>query len=137
MQDITELQRRLTAALDRIGGSLDRITRIDEPEAPTEAVETETAAIAAELDRSRAAIAALEADRLRLKAVNDALRNSNHALREAGTEGGPTADLINSAMQAELDALRAARESDRAELDAIIGLLHPVVADADEEVQNA
>lgn len=59
--------------------------------------------------------------------VNQKLRKNNRALRDANEKGVGDPALINHGMTAEIDALRASRDSDRAELDAIIGELRPLV----------
>ena len=170
MQDITELERRITAALDRIGSGLDGLDRVDptpaspdsDPDAPDPAqiladLEAERAVTAQleerlrtsrerhdarlveierEVDRVKALLDAMEQDRQRLKAVNDALRNSNQALREANADGISDAHLVNTAVMTELDALRAMRDSDRAELNGIITALAPVL-EQNGEAANA
>ncbi len=80
---------------------------------------------------ARAQTAEKDLDKLR-RATAD-LRASNTALREANAEGLADAHLINKSMQAELIALRAQQEADRAELDGLIGELSPMV----EEINNA
>lgn len=148
MQDITELQRRLTAALDRIGSGLDRLgavsdgteasdhqslsaeleaerTRVRELEDRLEDSRDRTGMrapdIEAELKRCRALLESVEADRNRLKAGNDALRAALRAAQAAGDIAD--ADAVNATMAAELDALRQVRESDRTELDAVLTAL--------------
>jgi hypothetical protein len=51
-------------------------------------------------------------------------------LRAANETGVGEPHLINKAMMAELEALRAVRSSDRAEVDAIIAELEPIVGGA-------
>ncbi|MBJ3761871.1 hypothetical protein ILP92_03805 [Maribius pontilimi] len=171
MQDITELQRRLAAALERIGAGLDGLTAVpdaaeaSEDEGPqldagqlAADLEAERALVAqleerlaanrdkskatadnlqAKLDALQAQLSAMEEDRGRLKAVNDALRDSNQALREANEAGVGDGALINTAMQTELDALRQVRQSDRAELDAVLGLLAPALEDVQTQDEEA
>lgn len=166
MQDITELERRITAALDRIGSGLDGLyadAPVAAPAGQTEpggddALKAELEAeraltaqleerlrtsrdrhdarlaeIEGEVDRVKTLLDAMEQDRQRLKAVNDALRNSNQALREANADGIGDAHLVNTAVMTELDALRAMRDSDRAELNGIITALAPVLEPGGEE----
>ena len=156
MQDITELQRRLTGALDRIGTGLEGLGPATEPaagidgpdpedharlvadlesereltsqlqerlRATKERQETHAAEIEGELAAAREALAGVEADRNRLRAAADALRETCERLREVNARGVADAHLVNNAMTTELDALRTIRESDRAELDAIVRLL--------------
>ncbi len=51
------------------------------------------------------------------------------ALREAVADEQVSPELVNSALKAELDALRAVRAADRAEIDAIVGELQPLIAE--------
>lgn len=69
----------------------------------------------------------LEAALDRLRAANAQLRINNAALRKAAAAGGADAALLEDGMQAEIDALRAAREADRAEIDSILQALKPIV----------
>lgn len=56
-------------------------------------------------------------DRLQaLAGVNRALRRNNRLLREANAEGLPNSELINTSLQAELEALRATRDVEIAEI---------------------
>lgn len=161
MTDITDLQARITVALDRIGQGLEALER---PAAETAAEDNsgEIARLTAELEEERTANAQLEervraikekqdsavetlsteVDRLRglleeeeaavsrLGRVNAELRANNAALREAMTAGLAEPHLVNKAMMAELEALRAAQGADRADLDAVLGELGPLIAEA-------
>ncbi|MCU0856587.1 MAG: hypothetical protein MUF63_17420 [Rhodobacteraceae bacterium] len=59
--------------------------------------------------------------------MNDGLRASNAALREANAAGLADADLVNGAMEAELASLRATTDARRAEIDAILARLEPLI----------
>ena len=63
----------------------------------------------------------------RLRKANEQLRESNAALRDANEEGVGEPHLINKAMLAELEALRAARAADTAEAEAILTKLAPLL----------
>jgi uncharacterized protein (DUF885 family) len=161
MTDISDLQARITAALDRIGSGLEALERPTEAEASTgdsEEVAQLTAALAdertanaqleervraikqkqdgavetlaSEVDRLRALLVEEEAAVSRLSRVNAELRANNVALREAIAEGLAEPHLVNKSMMAELDALRAVQGADRAELDAVLGEIGPLVAEA-------
>ncbi len=65
----------------------------------------------------------------RLKMTNVELRETLRALREAAEQGLADPALVNRALAAELDALRASRAADIAELDSILGQLHPLIAE--------
>ncbi|WP_050930868.1 hypothetical protein [Aestuariivita boseongensis] len=72
-------------------------------------------------------LAALDNELQRLRKANEQLRASNAALREANEAGVGEPHLINSAMLAELEGLRAARAADVAEASAIMDQLVPLL----------
>jgi len=154
MSDITELERRIISALERIGQGLDGLERIDpgrpdpaEVEGLREALESERSVNAqlnervkairerqetqvARLEQRvadlKASLEALESELEQFRAVNIRLRETSAALRAANAEGLGDADAIDAAMQAEIDSLARLRASDRAELDAILAELAPL-----------
>ncbi len=65
---------------------------------------------------------------VRLKRANTELAGLNRDLTEASSAGQAEPHLINRAMQAELESLRAARGAEIAELDGLLGALGPLVA---------
>lgn len=171
MTNISELEGRITAALDRIGQGLDalgpkpeaslaeHITALtasldDEKTANAQLQERvksikskrqrEVADLKAEVARLRGEVEVNEAGVSRIRRVSSELRMNNTALREAVSAGVAEPHLINQSMMAELETLRAAQAADRAELDAILAELSPMiksVEDADsstnEESGNA
>ena len=159
MTQTTELQARITAALDRISHGLEGLSspaaqaaaQTGEIARLTEALEDERTAnaqledrvrtikakqdgtvevLAGEVDRLRTLLAEQENTVAKLARVNDDLRANNTALREAISHGVSEPHLVNKSMMAELDALRTTQEADRAELDAVLGELNALVADA-------
>ena len=73
----------------------------------------------------------------RLRRANAQLSESCEALRNANAEGVGEPHLINKAMLAELEGLRAARSVDAAETRAIIASLTPLLeAAAESEEAN-
>jgi predicted nucleic acid-binding Zn-ribbon protein len=166
MTDISDLQARITAALDRIGTGLEALDKAaGEPAADpgevarlTEALEEERTAnaqleervraiksrqeaavetLAGEVERLRRLLETEEGAVARLMRANAELRANNAALREAITKGVAEPHLVNKAMLAELEGLRAAQGADRAELDAVLGELGAMVADAEAGVRAA
>ncbi|MBN2906489.1 MAG: hypothetical protein JXJ18_07265 [Rhodobacteraceae bacterium] len=154
MSDITELERRITAALERIGQGLEGLERSDpdrpdpaELEALREALESERT-VNAQLNERVKAISerqetqvtrrerraaqmvaraeALEGEVDKLKAINAQLRQTSAALRAANAQGLGDAAAIDAAMRVELEALALLRASDRAELEDIVGELAPL-----------
>jgi chromosome segregation ATPase len=88
-------------------------------------------------DGRDAALARLDADLQALRAANEQLRQSNAALREAHAAGVTDEGAINAAMQAELDALRAARAADRDEVAAVLAEIDSAVAGATDQTEDA
>jgi hypothetical protein len=84
----------------------------------------------AELAAQAQALSQLDLDVQRLRIANQQLRDSNAALREANAAGVGEPHLINSAMLAELEGLRAVREAELAEAGAVLARLEPLLADA-------
>lgn len=156
MPTIAELERRITAALDRIGQGLDRMPALkppaalqaDDPTALYEALEAERGAVAQLAERLRtikereakaradleARIAeltetrdhqGLEMQRLRktVGQLRDILTAQNDAMRAGVTEP----QVINKSLLAELEALRAQRRSESAEMEAILTALAPLI----------
>lgn len=177
MQEITDLEQRITAALERIGNGVDRVlhaaanapppaaTAASGIEATLRAQLAEEKALTAQLqDRLRAhkdrdpAAPALErpasdkpasdkpapdkVDRLtqqldvqglelqRMRRTVTSLRDQLQTLRQAQTSGLADPHLINKTMAAELEALRATRLTEMAEMDEILAALEPHLAEA-------
>lgn len=84
----------------------------------------------ADLAAQSEAMARLDMDVQRLRQSNDQLRESNASLRGANEQGVGEPKLINKAMLAELEGLRAARATDAAEASAILSKLEPLLASA-------
>lgn len=153
MSNIDELQRRITGAMDRIASGLDQIgSGQAEPDPEmVQALEDERTANAqltervralkarsdaeiAELrglvEEAQARMAKLDTDLQRVRRANTQLSDACAALREANEAGVGDPHLINKAMLAELEALRAVRAADVAETSAIISALAPLVENA-------
>lgn len=159
MSDIHELERRINAALERIGQAVDAHQHGAAAEDPTEGIRL--LALTEELQAERDANAQLQ-ERLRLLKDRDAgevaelqarvesltrqldaqglevkrmrknvihLRETLRGLREAQAQGLSEPHLLNKAMLAELEALRATRLSETAEMDEILAELKPLIGD--------
>ena len=83
-------------------------------------------------DAARTQTEKLDMELQRVRRANAQLAEACAALREANAEGVGDAGLINVALQAELDAVHAARRADVAEADAILSVLTPLVPTAEE-----
>ncbi|MDP1667665.1 hypothetical protein [Phaeovulum sp.] len=162
MSDMTDHERRISAALARIGAGLERLgqraapaTAAEADDALREALETERAANAQLSERVRAirekqetTLGALERklaaakteieqnlrDLVRMKRANADLAAANRALADAAEAGLADPQLVNRTMQAELAALRAERAAEVAELDDILAGLAPLV-EATEQME--
>lgn len=161
MNDIAELESRITAALERIDFGLTRLPKTAAPAAPVpegeelatlrDALEEERIANAQLTERIRALkdreahstaglearveqltrqldVQGLEVQRLRKTTVQ--LRETLRVLRDAQM-GQVDAHLINKSMMAELEALRADRSAESAELSEILAELAPLIEEAE------
>lgn len=159
MSQIADLQTRITAALDRISRGLEAQNAGDDAQA-TE-METLRAAledeklVSAQLEErvkrlkaqleeaetradqageeSRERLTRLDSELQSLRRANAQLRENNAALRDANAAGVAEPDLINKAMLAELEGLRAAHSADRAESEAVMGEMARLLDSADGE----
>lgn len=166
MSEITELERRITAALDRIAQGLETGHSAPADASPAgarpsgggesdlaglrEALESERAANAQLSERVRAVkqrqettIAQLERrlarlteqtdsqslELLRLKKANNRLVEANRDLLEMQQSGLSDTVVLNRAMAAELDALRAERRAEMAEMEEILSELRPLISE--------
>lgn len=105
-------------------------------EAETAAIQTKLDAAEAKLaqnDQAEAKMRDLDVELQRVRRANAQLSDACAALREANAEGVGDPHLINKAMMAELDALRAARKAETAEADAILQALSPLVQSQEEQ----
>ncbi|MFD1343949.1 hypothetical protein [Litorisediminicola beolgyonensis] len=147
MSDIEDLQRRITAALDRIARGVDGLGAPSGVEDADEDAPEDTGALAAAeariadleaaeagrnaaLAEARASVAKLDEDLQRLRRSNEMLRATNDEMRRALEENVGEPHLINKAMLAELESIRAARAADEAEHRALVAALEPLVAEA-------
>ena len=168
MQDIAELERRITAALERIATGLDRAPVVVpepgkiEPQAPDHGDAEELARLTEALDEERMANAQL-AERLKVvrdkeaklrggleEQIADLMRQLDaqglelsrahrtmvqqggqlRVLREAAEAQVADPAMINRTMEVEMEALRATRGAEVAELDDILAALDPLLANA-------
>lgn len=87
----------------------------------------------ASVEANRKRAAGMDRELQRLRQVNADLRDINEQLRKAVEAGVSEPHLVNKAMMAELEALRATRAADAAEMDAILGELRPIIEQEAEE----
>lgn len=163
MSDISLLEGRITAALDRIRRGVEWMdelaasaptlpqdhaksdadnlrARLDDERtvnaqleervrALKERQDGRVAQLEAEVAENRARIAAVDTDLQALRQTNAELRDVAAQMREALAQGVTEPQLINRAMLAELEALRAARAVDLAEVNAVIATLRPLLGE--------
>ncbi|MGD1881890.1 MAG: hypothetical protein ACFB11_06135 [Paracoccaceae bacterium] len=148
MSDIEELERRISAAMDRIAtgvgrvgetvaGAADLQTALDEEKLANAQLMERVRKLSTRQQEADARLQMLDTDLQRLRQANADLRAANDALRKANAEGVGDPNLINQSIMAELEALRAARAADIAEAESIIGALAPLLEAADKETQDA
>lgn len=77
------------------------------------------------------ALGQLDMDLQRLREANEQLRASNGALRSANENGVGEPELINRALEAEIEGLRAVHATELAEVGAVLAKLKPLLADVD------
>ncbi len=156
MNDISELERRISAALLRIAHGLDAAPVVPAPEVRgaevppdlleeleserlvnaqlservrviKEKQETMVGVLEGRLARMAEQLDAIGLEFQRMKKTNIALRENNRVLREALENGVGDAHLINKSMMAELEALRSSRMAEMVELDEVLAELRPLV----------
>lgn len=154
MQELEELERRISAALERIGAGIDAIPTMP-AENPLQAALEEERMVNAQLaerlkvvkDRDASRIGALEEqvealtrhldvqglELQRMKKTTGHLREALRSLREAQAEGVADPQLLNRSMVVELEALRAARAAETAEVEEILTALEPLIAEGRQD----
>jgi hypothetical protein len=160
MNDIEELQRRITSAMDRMASGLDGLSTADNGKtaeleqalddektvnaqlnerirALTVRQERELAEAQTKADDAATLVGALDLELQRMRKANAELRQSNQDLRAANEAGVGEPHLINKAMMAELEALRATRAADVAEADTIIQALTPLLDAKSDTAQES
>jgi chromosome segregation ATPase len=151
MSEIEAFQSRIMAAMDRLAagveqidaGSGDAVKKLEEALAEEKTVNAQLSERVRVLaERQEQALAAMEAktseavtrmetldlELQRLRGANQELQKICEALREANEEGVGEPHLINRAMVAEIDAMKATRRSEIAEADEIIAALVPLLS---------
>ncbi len=93
----------------------------------------DTAALEQQVQAQRESMAQLDTELQRLRSSNAALEETVSALREANAQGVGEPHLINKAMLAELENLRATQAADAAETNAVLVAMEPLLANATDE----
>ncbi|WP_417471941.1 colicin transporter [Leisingera sp.] len=139
--EVARLKRELEVAANTAAGERDALkAELAELAAQNEALTAQLqqaqsggsdhADVSAQPEDPSAALVRLDAEHQQLRQANDELRAVNAALRDANAQGVADASLINSAMEAEISGLRAAQASDKAQVNAVLAKLEPLLANA-------
>ena len=122
--EVTKAREALATERDANSQLTERVRAIkDRQESMVGGLERKVEKLTEQLD-----VVGLELQRTRK--TNIALRESLRAMRRTVEEGVPDPHLINKSMMAELDALRASRLTEIAEMDAILAELKPLIDEA-------
>ena len=105
-------------------------SRLEEAQAAHAAPAVSDAALMERVEAQRESMAALDAEMQRLKTANDMLRKTCEEMRGALQDNVGEPHLVNKAMLAELEALRAARAAEEAEIRAVLGAMAPLLSEA-------
>lgn len=153
MSEFAELEQRLMAALDRIEAAADKSpaqggvdpeemnrlkAALDDAERARETAEAQLHELRAQhsqtfdqleesLNAQRKTTTALDSELQRLRQVNKLLEDNNRALRQACETGQVDAALINQAMLAELESMRTQRATEKAEIEAAMAAIEPLL----------
>jgi len=164
MSEISELERRITSALDRIRRGVDLLdgvplaanaaargpdmadirgleTRLDEERMVNAQLEervrvlkerqdNKLAALETAVEDGRARLSGMDRDMQVLRGANAELRDLTAQMRTALSVGVAEPELINRALMAELEALRATRAAELAEVNAVLRELKPIIEEA-------
>ena len=154
MSNVTELEQRISVAMDRIekglGDMAEQTPAVDgaaleaqledersanaqleeRVKALKERQDTKISELEARVSFQRDQMTALDTELQRLRASSADMREVNAQLRIAATDGVAEPELINRAMMAEVEALSAQRASESAEVDAILKELKPLIEEA-------
>ena len=121
LRDALEAERTANAQLS------ERVRAIREKQ------ETTLSALEKKLAQTTRNLETAQSEITRLKRANAELTATNRLLTDAGGPVEP--HLLNRAMQAELESLRAARAAEALEMGALLGALDPILAAAEQATE--
>jgi hypothetical protein len=161
MHSLDELEQRIATALDRIGKGLEDLPKaatpvpaaidtsdlqmaLDEERMLTAQLNERLRAVkekdaqsqaqfSAKIDQMTQQLDAQGAELKRMRNTTVQLREVLRILRDASATGVADPHLVNRAMQAELEALRATRMTEVAEMDEILAELAPLIEEVRED----
>lgn len=129
MSDISVSERRLSAALDRIDQFLDRGGVVHAAPGPDLRAELEAAYARIETLTEQSGQQDMAEQAARLAAANDDLAAANRALIQAVAGEGDGIEAVSIALEAEIEALRAARAAEAAQLGALMAEVERLLAE--------
>ena len=136
MSDISVSERRLSAALDRIDqfldqGGLGRASPDQDLRAELDQAQARIAALTEQLAQAGAGSdgPGLAEQAARLAAANDELAAANRALIQAMSGDGDRIEAVSVALEAEIEALRAARAAEAAQLGTLLAEVERLLAE--------
>ncbi len=123
--EVARLTEALEAERDVTAQLTERVRALHEKQGAAPQDEARVDTLARQLD-------AQGVELQRLKQSNVQLRETMQAMRDAMAKGVHDPALINKSMAAELDALRATRAAEIAELDGILSELKPLIGEGSD-----
>ncbi|WEF23473.1 hypothetical protein [Paracoccus sp. S3-43] len=129
MSDISVSERRLSAALDRIDQFLDRGGPVHAAHGPDLREDLAAAQARIRMLTDQLGRQDMAEQAARLAAANDDLIAANRALIEEAGEEGDMVEAVSRALEAEIEALRAARAAEAAQLGALMAEVERLLAD--------
>ena len=161
MQDLADVEQRLAAALDRIDASMKMLpasstfavaakggedlqmaldeermlsAQLNERLRAVKEKETESQSqVSAKLNQMSHQLDVQGAELKRMRNTNVHLNEILRILREAAAQGVSDPHLVNRAMLAELDALRATRLTEVSQMDELLAELSPLIEEVRED----
>ena len=124
LREALEAEKAVSAQLE------ERIKALHErEEAQVNALKTQADALKAQMEALRTTAREATNKLQQSRKTNQQLQASLQSLRQAGADAVTEPHLINQAMMSELEGLRSIRDADRAEMDAILGSLKPLLGE--------
>jgi chromosome segregation ATPase len=121
MAEMGRLQEALETERDTNAQLEERVKAIHQTQ------QSHVASLEEEVETLRNQLMVHDGETQKLRRVNVQLRDNNQALRDANMQAMADPALVNTALMNELEALKAGREADMAELGAIRDELRPII----------
>lgn len=130
MEGLADLERRIAVALERIGQGIAELPLPGEAQDDADQVDVPALQAALASERKQRQLAQMRLDQqdvdiTRLRQTVKSLRENLDKLTRSQAQMLPDAAVLDAALQAELQALRAERLSEMAEIETLIAELDP------------